>query len=75
LAFEKERRNNNIMMTAGAIAAVAGAVVLFTVNRAAGVLILIVGISLLVIGFSVSNVLYKIKMVELFEGRNKSNEK
>jgi len=74
LAFEKERRNNNIMMAAGVIAAAAGLAVFFTLSRAAGIVMLIIGIALLVISFSISNVLYKVRMVELFEGRKKTNK-
>ena len=62
------------MMAAGVIAAAAGLVIFFTLNRAVGILLLIIGIALLVISFSISNVLYKVRMVELFEGRKKTNK-
>jgi len=74
LAFEKERRYNNIMMAVGLIAAAAGLIILFTVSRTAGVLVLIIGVALLVISFSISNALYKIKMMEFFENRKKQNK-
>ena len=74
MAFEKERRYNNIMMAVGLIAAAAGLIVLFTVSRTAGVLVLIIGVALLVISFSISNALYKIKMMEFFENRKKQNK-
>ena len=74
MAFEKERRYNNIMMAVGLIAAAAGLIILFTVSRTAGVLVLIIGVALLVISFSISNALYKIKMMEFFENRKKQNK-
>lgn len=60
-------------MVIGAAAAVAGLAVLFAVSLVAGILILMVGTALLVISFSVSNVFYKIKMIELLENRKKTN--
>ena len=73
MAFEKEKKINNIVMVIGAAAAVAGLAVLFAVSLVAGILILMVGTALLVISFSVSNVFYKIKMIELLENRKKTN--
>jgi len=72
LAFEKEIRNNRIIMVLGIIAAAAGVAVAFTFSRSAGILILIIGVALLVISFSISNVFFKLKMIERLEGRNKT---
>lgn len=59
-------------MVAGIISAAAGLAICFTVSRIGGVIVLMIGISLLVMTFSVSNFFYRIKMKELFEGNSKN---
>jgi uncharacterized membrane protein HdeD (DUF308 family) len=75
MAFAKEKRINNIMILAGLIAAASGLVIWFAANKTAGVIVFIVGLSLLLIGWTISGVFYRIKMMELMENRKKTNEK
>jgi len=69
LAFEKERRYNNIVMAVGFIAAAVGLIAYFMLNKSAGIALLIIGVALLIITFSISNALFKIKMIEMMKNR------
>ena len=69
MAFEKERRYNNIVMAVGFIAAAAGLIAYFMLNKSAGIALLIIGVALLIITFSISNALFKIKMIEMMKNR------
>ena len=57
------------MMAVGFIAAAAGLIVYFLLSRSAGVALLIIGVALLVISFSISNVFYKIKVLDMMKQR------
>lgn len=72
MAFEKEKRNNNILMASGAIIAAVGLLLYFLDHPTAGVLVLILGVSMVVISWSISSVFYKIQMKELMESRKRS---
>jgi len=69
LTFEKERRNNYILMAMGIIMVVAGGVMLFYVSRAGGIVVMSIGIALLVISMAISNIFFRISMIELLEKR------
>jgi len=72
LVFEKEKRNNKIILIAGVAAAVVGLAVFFIANRTAGILFLCIGVALFVIGFSIWNVFYKVEMMESLKSRDKN---
>jgi hypothetical protein len=68
--FEKERKINYIMMAAGAASAAAGAAVYFlTSHHMIGISLMIAGAAVLVITFSISNVFFRIDMMEMMEKR------
>ncbi|MCL1811505.1 MAG: hypothetical protein FWG41_04750 [Methanomassiliicoccaceae archaeon] len=72
MAFEKERKTNNLIIAAGAILSALGLAIYFmTAQKVPGVLILILGVSLLVIGLTISNALFKIRMVEMLKENRK----
>jgi uncharacterized membrane protein HdeD (DUF308 family) len=73
LAFEKEKKMNNLVIVMGVISSAAGLAVYFmTAHKATGILILIVGVSLLVISLTISNIFFRIRMAELLgENRKK----
>ncbi|MCL1979443.1 MAG: hypothetical protein FWG60_04730 [Methanomassiliicoccaceae archaeon] len=58
-------------MAVGVLSVAAGSMIYFTSNKTAGVLLLIIGVSLFVITFSISNVFFKINMIETMENRKK----
>ena len=59
-------------MALGFAAAAAGLVLYFIGSRMAGVLLLIAGISILVIAWKVSDIIFKVEMKEL--SKNRKNE-
>ena len=74
MAFEKEKKMNALAMAAGVILAAAGLIIYFTFSKIAGILLLIAGVAIFVITMSISSVFYRIKMIELFEGRKMNNK-
>lgn len=72
MAFEKEKRNNNIVLAIGTVLSLVGVLLCFY-NLIIGLIVLIVGISLLLMGWSISSIFYKIKMKELLESKRRSN--
>ena len=71
MAFEKERRNNYILMAIGIIMVIAGGVMLFSISRVGGIAVISIGIALLVICMTISNVFFRISMKELLEKRKR----
>jgi uncharacterized membrane protein HdeD (DUF308 family) len=65
---------NILLIVAGIISATAGITIYFTASRTAGIIFMIIGVSLLVIGGSISRVFYTIEMTELMEN-NRRNKK
>ena len=64
MVLEKEKRNNMILMIAGAVIALSG-LILYTVDlKIAGVLILILGVAMLIISWKISDLMFKLKMIE-----------
>jgi len=74
LAFERERKLNNIAMIAGIIAAVAGFAAYFMVNEVLGVVLMIAGVAIIVITATISSAFYKISMMEYLEDRRKNKK-
>jgi type IV secretory pathway TrbD component len=75
LAFEKEKKINILIMAAGAVAAVVGIAVYLYASRLGGVVISLIGLSLLVIGFTIQGVFYKMKMMEILSNNKRTNGK
>jgi hypothetical protein len=74
MAFEKAKKLNYVVMGSGFAVAAAGVAVYLHGTELAGVLLSIAGVSLLIVTFTVSNLFFKIKMMEMHENR-KMNEK
>lgn len=74
MAFERERKLNNIAMIAGIIAAVAGFAAYFMVNEVLGVVLMIAGVAIIVITATISSAFYKISMMEYLEDRRKNKK-
>ena len=64
MAFEKEKRNITIFIIIGAFLALAGLIMFFYGYELWGILIAILGIALVMICGSVSNFLYKFRILE-----------
>jgi hypothetical protein len=59
-------------MTAGAVLAVAGATVYYlTAHPMAGVVLMILGVALLILTFSISGALYKVEMINQMKKRDR----
>jgi len=72
LAFEKQKRNNKIMMAIGIVLAVIGFAAYAAVSWVIGILLMILGVAIIVITFSISNVFYRIEMKELLENKKRT---
>ena len=69
MSFEKEKRNNLIVMITGAILSLLGISLYFIDYKLAGVLVLVLGISLLMISWSISNFFFRVRMKEELQDR------
>ena len=72
MAFEKQKRNNKIMMAIGIVLAVIGFAAYAAVSWVIGILLMILGVAIIVITFSISNVFYRIEMKELLENKKRT---
>jgi hypothetical protein len=73
LAFEKEKRNITILIVIGVFLAFAGLIMFFYGYELLGILIAILGIALIMICGSISNFLYKFRILE--EMKNQRSKK
>jgi len=71
LAFEKEKRNITIMIVIGALVALAGLILFFYGYGLWGILLLILGMAVVMICGSISNFLYKFRILEEMNRRSK----
>ncbi|MCL2149206.1 MAG: hypothetical protein FWH47_07715 [Methanomassiliicoccaceae archaeon] len=62
-------------MALGVASAAAGAIVYFMYSRPAGIALIVVGIAVLVITWTIAGVFYQIRMREEHEERKRMNEK
>ncbi|MCL2032662.1 MAG: hypothetical protein FWH45_01480 [Methanomassiliicoccaceae archaeon] len=62
-------------MAIGLIAAAAGVAVYFMSSKLAGVLLMVAGISVLIITWTIAGVFFQIKMREEYKERKRMNEK
>ena len=73
MAFEKEKRNITILIVIGVFLAFAGLIMFFYGYELLGILIAILGIALIMICGSISNFLYKFRILE--EMKNQRSKK
>ena len=71
MAFEKEKRNITIMIVIGALVALAGLILFFYGYGLWGILLLILGMAVVMICGSISNFLYKFRILEEMNRRSK----
>lgn len=73
LAFEKEKKINSIIIVAGILLSLIGLLIFFMFNFLVGAIILLVGLVMLTIGWTVSNLLFKLKMKDFQNSRKRSD--
>lgn len=71
MTLEKERSRNTLLLVSGAAAACIGFMIYLIGHTLIGILILIAGISMLMIGWSVSNFFFRMDMKDLFENKGR----
>lgn len=69
-SLEKHRKTNNMVMLIGALVAVVGLITVFYF-KVPGILILIAGIAILLLSWTVSNMFYRMDMRNEIMGKSK----
>lgn len=73
--LEKQRSRNNLIMLSGGILAAIGLIAIFTDYKVAGICILVLGVAVLMISYSVSTFFFRMDMKETFENTKKKDDK
>jgi len=69
--LEKERRRNSIVMAVGAVVSCAGILLFLMGSKIPGIVVLVVGIAVIMISWTVSNFFYSLDMKNLVENHDK----
>jgi len=71
--LEKQRKKNNITMVIGGIISLMGLLLIFLGQKAIGIIVLILGVAVVMIAYSVSSFFFKMDMKETFENSKKKD--
>lgn len=71
--LEKQRKKNNITMVIGGIISLMGLLLIFLGQKVMGIIVLILGVAVVMIAYSVSSFFFKMDMKETFENSKKKD--
>ncbi len=74
MMLEKQRKKNNILMLVGGMISLMGLLAIFLDQKVIGIIVLIVGVSVVMVAYSVSSFFFKIDMKETFENSKKKDD-
>ncbi len=74
MSFDKERSRNTWVMLSGVTLVCLGLVLAMTVNKIGGIVILIIGISILMVAWAILNMFYQLDMKEMLDNSKRSKK-